>query len=256
MYLDGWKAVTIHADRMPWDLAARRPFEDDVWELYHLDEDFSEANDLADEQPDKLEELKAAWDEEAFKYNVYPLHDDVLARLTNVVKQFAPIRDEYVYYAPGAIRISEPYSPPVKNRSHSITAYADLSDGASGVLVAAGGIYGGYALFVKDGLLVYEYNAYNEDRYQVRSSSRLPAGEVELRAVYEAGENLTATVTLFVNDEQVGQGEIGRSIPGTYSLSETFDVGQDTGTPVSRDYDREESVFSGTLDRVVIRIED
>jgi arylsulfatase len=252
MYLDGWKAVTIHGNRMPWMVGGTFPFEDDVWELYHVAEDFSEANNVADQFPEKLEELKAAWDDEAWKYNVYPLYDDIAARLTNVAQRYAPNRREFVFYPPGAVRIAEPYSPQVKNRDHTITAYADIpTGGASGVLVASGGIYGGYALFVANDRLVYEYNAYNEDRFQIRSNRPLPRGEVELRAVYEVRENQTGTVTLYINGQQVGSGEVGRTHPGQFSLSETFDVGQDTGTPVSKDYTRE-NVFTGILDRVVI----
>jgi arylsulfatase len=210
---------------------------------------------VADEFPEKLEELKAAWDEEAWKYNVYPLYDDVAVRLTNVAQRYAPNRSEFVYYPPGAVRIAEPYSPQVKNRDHTITAYAEIpAGGANGVLVASGGLYGGYAFYVADNRLVYEYNAYNEDRFQIRSDRPLPRGAVELRAVYEAHEDGTGTVTLYVNGQQVGSGDVGRTHPGQFSLSETFDVGQDTGTPVSRDYTRD-NAFSGTLDRVVISME-
>jgi arylsulfatase A-like enzyme len=255
MYLDGWKAVTIHGNRMPWIIAGTFPFEDDVWELYHVAEDFSESTNLADKYPKKLEELKAAWDEEAWKYNVYPLYDDIASRLSNVVKQFAPLRPEYVFYPPGAVRIAEPYSPPVKNRNHSITAYTAIpEDGASGVLACSGGLYGGYTFFVSGNHLVYEYNAYNEDRYQVKSQKALPTGEVELRADYEAVGRQTGQVTLYVNGEKVGEGTVDRTMPGTFSLSETFDVGTDTGTPVSRDYTRDNAKFTGRLDRVVIRL--
>jgi arylsulfatase len=255
MYLDGWKAVTIHGNRMPWIIAGTFPFENDVWELYHVDEDFSESNNLAEKYPEKLEQLKKAWDEDAWKYNVYPLYDDIAARLSNVVKRYAPIRDEYVFYPPGAVRIAEPYSPPVKNRNHSITAYADIpEDGTAGVLACSGGLYGGYTFYVVNNHLAYEYNAFNEDRFKIKSSKPLPDGEVELKAVYEATGKTTGTVTLFVNDEEVAQGEVGRTIPGTFSLSETFDVGDDTGTPVSKDYTRENAGFSGKLDRVVVSL--
>jgi arylsulfatase len=252
MYLDGWKAVTIHGNRMPWDFAGVYPFEDDVWELYHVAEDFTESNNLAGKNPEKLEELKAAWDEEAWKYNVYPLYDNLKARVANVTKIYAPQRSEFVYYPPGAVRISEPYSPPVKNRDHTITAYAEIPDGgASGVLVAAGGLYGGYTLFVQDNRLVYEYNAYNEDRFIITAEAVLPKGEVELKAVYDVNEDKTGTVTLFVNGTQVGQGQVSRTQPGQFSLYETFDVGEDTGTTVSKSYTRE-NAFSGNLDKVVV----
>jgi arylsulfatase A-like enzyme len=254
MYLDGWKAVTIHGNRMPWIVAGTFPFQDDVWELYNVAEDFSESNNLADQYPEKLEELKAAWDEEAWKYNVYPLYDNLAARIADATRHYAPNRNEFVYYPPGAVRISEGYSPPVKNRDHTITAYAEIPEqGAKGVLVAAGGLYGGYAFFVDDNQLVYEYNAYDEDRYQIRSGGILPVGEVELRADYQVTGPGTGLVTLYVNGDQVGQGAVNRTMPGQFSLSETFDVGEDTGTSVSKDYDRENE-FSGVLDRVVISL--
>ncbi|MCL7964081.1 MAG: sulfatase-like hydrolase/transferase [marine benthic group bacterium] len=255
MYMDGWKAVTIHGGRMPWDFAGTYPFEDDVWELYHVDEDFTESNNLAEEFPEKLAELQAAWDEEAWKYNVYPLYDDIGARFNKVAQIYTPQRSEFVFYPPGAVRISEPYSPPVKNKDHSLTAYAEIPrGGANGVLVAAGGLYGGYAMYVADNRLVYEYNAYNEDRFLVTSSTDLPGGEVELKAVYEVNEDKTGTVTLFVNGEQVGQGPVNRTHPGQFSLSETFDVGEDTGTPVSKNYTRD-NAFSGNLDRLVVALD-
>jgi arylsulfatase len=255
MYLDGWKAVTIHGGRMPWIIAGTFPFEEDVWELYHVAEDFSESNNLADEYPEKLKELQAAWDEDAWKYNVYPLYDDIAARLSNVVKQFAPIRPEYVYYPPGAVRIAEPYSPPLKNKNHTFTAYAEIPEGgANGVLVCSGGMYGGYTFYVVDNRLAYEYNAFNEDRYKIKSDRPLPTGKVEMKAEYEAINNQTGKVTLFVNEEKVAEGMVSRTMPGTFSLSETFDVGDDTGTPVSKDYTRENARFSGNLDRVVVTL--
>ena len=126
MYLDGWKAVTIHGNRMPWDGNKTSSFDDDVWELYNIKEDFSEYNNLADEYPEKLEELKKAFDEEAFKYNVYPLYDNIIARLKKANEVYVPKRDKFIFYPPGAIRIPDAYSPPVKNKDHSITAYVEL----------------------------------------------------------------------------------------------------------------------------------
>ena len=107
---------------------------------------------------------------------------------------------------------------------------------------------------MKDNKVVYHYNAYNEDRFSIMGARPLPAGEVVIEAKYIAGDNMTGTVTLSVNGEEVGHGEVTRTVPGTWSLSETFDVGQDTGTSVSKDYDRDNEL-SGNLDRVVIRID-
>ena len=102
--------------------------------------------------------------------------------------------------------------------------------------------------------MVYHYNAFNEDRFSIEGARPLPAGEVVIEAKYVAGDTVLGTVTLSVNGEEVGRGEVTRTVPGTFSLSETFDVGQDTGSSVSKDYDRDNE-FSGNLDRVVIRID-
>jgi arylsulfatase len=106
---------------------------------------------------------------------------------------------------------------------------------------------------VKDDRLVYEYNAFNEDRSIIESNGPIPEGEVELQAVYDANDDMTATVTLYVNGEKAGQGPVNRTHPGQFSLSETFDVGEDTGTPVSKNYTRE-NAFNGDLDKVVVAL--
>jgi hypothetical protein len=123
MYKDGWKAVTIHGNRMPWIVAGTFPFDKDVWELYNLNEDFSESEDLSARNPAKLEELKTLWDEEAWKNNIYPLNDDAAARIAKQFKRSFDERSVYAYYWPGAQRIPEAVSAPIKdnfahNRNH------------------------------------------------------------------------------------------------------------------------------------------
>ena len=112
VWADGWKAVTLHANRMPWDLNMTSPFDDDVWELYHVAEDFSGANDLAAEHPDKLAELQQLFEEQAEKYNVYPLYDDMIARIGKQQDRLFKGMTEFTFYAPGATRIAEKASPP------------------------------------------------------------------------------------------------------------------------------------------------
>ena len=114
IYQDGWKAVTIHGNRMPWNLASVSPFENDVWELYNLEEDFSQSNNLADEYPEKLAELKALFEAEAEKNNVFPLDGDLGPRLAAMQARAAPQDEELVYYPPAAIRVHESVAPPVK----------------------------------------------------------------------------------------------------------------------------------------------
>ncbi|NND16393.1 MAG: sulfatase-like hydrolase/transferase [Eudoraea sp.] len=255
MVLDGWKAVTIHGKRMPWIGSSVSDFDDDEWELYNLEEDFSESTNLASEYPEKLEELKAEFEKEAYKYNVFPLYDDIIARIKKANEVYAPQRDEFVYYPPGAIRIPDAYSPPVKNKNHSITAHANITENTTnGVLLATGGIYGGYTFFVKDNKLYYEYNAFNEDRYQVVSDVNIPKGEVEMKAVYKANaEEKTAVVELYINGEMVGEGTVDRFMFASYSISETFDVGVDMGSSVSKEYTRDNE-FSGELHKVIVKL--
>ncbi|MEK6237506.1 MAG: sulfatase-like hydrolase/transferase, partial [Planctomycetales bacterium] len=158
IWSDGWKAVTLHAKRMPWDLNKVQPFEQDEWELYQVSEDFSESTNLAKEHPEKLEELKKMFEEEAWKYNVYPLYDDMIKRVARQQDRLFGDQKRFVYYAPGAVRIAEKASAPVKNRSHVIETTLDLTGDEQGVLVAVGGMTGGFTMFIKDGKAFYDYN--------------------------------------------------------------------------------------------------
>jgi len=158
IWVDGWKAVTLHANRMPWDVNVVLPFDQDEWELYHVAEDFSESANLAAQHPEKVEQLKAIFDEEAWKYNVYPLYDDMIKRIGAQQDRLFGDQKEFVYFAPGAIRIAEKSSAPVKNRAHTIETRLDLDGSEEGVIVACGGMTGGYTMFIKDGQVVYDYN--------------------------------------------------------------------------------------------------
>ena len=167
IYQDGWKAVTIHGNRMPWNTNSVTPFEDDVWELYNVNEDFSESNNLAEQYPEKLEELKARWDELAWENNVYPLYDDMIQRLAKQQGRLFGDRKEFTYYYPGAQRIAEKASAPVKGRSHTIETTLKLTGSEEGVIVACGGFTGGYTLFIKNNKLYY-VNIPQYSRHQVK----------------------------------------------------------------------------------------
>ncbi|HUT10056.1 MAG TPA: arylsulfatase [Thermoguttaceae bacterium] len=253
IWADGWKAVTIHGHRMPWDINVVIPFDEDVWELYHVDEDFSEAHNLAAEHPEKLEELKKLFDEQAWKYNVYPLYDDMIMRLARQQDRLFGDRKVFTYFAPGAVRIAEKASAPVKNRSHSITTELELTGGEEGVIVACGGFTGGYTMFIKDNKLYFDYNYYNGVYYTLESPP-LPAGPVELKFHFTKTGEYQGTGELFVDGEKVDEVDMPAMHVSTFSLSETFDVGQDTGTPVSTLYEGH-FPFQGGLDKVVIELE-
>lgn len=254
MYKDGWKAVTIHANRMPWNIAGAFPFEKDVWELYNLNEDFSETNNLAAKNPQKLEELKKLWDEQAWKNNVYPLYDDAGARIAKQFSRAFGDRKSFTYYAPGAERIAEAVSAPIKNKSHTIETTLDLKGDEEGVIVACGGVNGGYTLFIADHKLHYGYNHFNAERYEVVSPV-LPSGKVDIKFNFIKTGMLKGTGELWVDGKKVAEGSIDKTVSGTFSLSETFDVGVDNGTPVSNNYKAKDHFpFTGQIDKVVITL--
>ncbi len=252
---DGWKAVTLHGQRMPWEIGSVSPFEEDVWELYHVAEDFSESTDLAEQNPEKLKELLKAFDEEAWANNVYPLYDDMLKRLTGMQDILFGDKKEFIYFAPGAFRIAEKASAPVKNRSHEIVTTVDLQGGEEGVIVAVGGMTGGFSMYVKDGRLHYDYNYLDGVHYHLKSPV-LPVGETELKFNFIKTIEFGGTGELYVNGELVDSTEMPRMHISTYSLAETFDVGRDTGTQVDPNYEGSPFVFTGELDRVFVNLKD
>ena len=254
IWVDGWKAVTLHAKRMPWDVNVVLPFEQDEWELYHVAEDFSESTDLADQYPEKLEELKEIFDEEAWKYNVYPLHDDMITRLAKQQDRLFGDQKDFVYYYPGAVRIAEKASAPVKNRPHTITTTLDLKGDEEGVIVSVGGMTGGFTMFIKDGRLCYDYN-FLDGVYYTLQSPPLPKGKTELKFNFIKTKEFGGTGELYVNGKKVDEADMPQMHISTYSLAETFDIGRDTGTQVSKLY-ADPFPFRGALDRVVIRLTD
>jgi len=252
---DGWKAVTLHGNRMPWVIAGTFDFDEDVWALYNIREDPGEANDLAAKHPEKLAELKKKWEAEALKYNAYPLYDDIAARIANITSISGAPKNTCTYYPPGAEFINESLSPPVKNRSHTITASMETDGKTDGVIAAAGGYSAGYTLYVEDHIVTNSYNAFDEDYHTVKANQPLVAGKHEVKFVYEVvpaadkGQP-TDKGTLMIDGEQVGQATIGRTVPGMYSVSESFDVGADNGGSVARKAYTSPFKFSDTLDWV------
>jgi arylsulfatase len=254
MWSDGWKAVTLHAKRMPWQINVIQPFEDDEWELYHVAEDFSASTNVAAQYPEKLEELKKMFDEDAWKYNIYPLYDDMLKRLAVQQDRLFGDQKEFIYYAPGAFRIAEKASVPVKNRPHTIVTKVDLQGGEEGVIVAVGGMTGGFTMFIKDSRLYFVYN-FLDGVYYTLKSPVLPGGMTELKFNFIKTKEFGGTGELYVNGKKVDEIDMPRMHISTYSLAETFDVGRDTGTQVSKLY-TDPFPFNGKLDRVVVTLTD
>ena len=255
MYHDGWMISAIRGE--PW--VSEPPPVDLLnmpWELYHVEEDFSQANDLAQENPEKLEELVKLFFAEAARYQVLPLDGRKTARL-NVDNRPSLTQGRTKFTYPNRLRLPEGASPDLKHKSHEIIADVTIPEGgAEGMLVTQGGRFAGYGLYIKDGKLVYHYNLAGVERYTVTSDKPVPSGDLKLRAVYKSDADKPfagADVTLYVDDQEVGAGRVEKSIPNRVTLDETLDTGFDTGTPISEDFEVPFK-FTGRLKTVTIEL--
>jgi arylsulfatase A-like enzyme len=262
IYKDGWMASTTPL-RLPWVTSGYEPSPDDFkWELYHVSEDFSQANNLAEKNPEKLRELQDAFDVEARKYSVYPLDSSAAPRLDPRIRpSLTRGRSEFTYY-PGMIRIPEGSAPNFKNQSWVIAAELTIPDkGASGVLATMGGRFGGWALLMQDSRpqFIYALSNQPQHKFRIASDQPLPAGNHVVRFNFKydgGGIGKGVTGTLLVDGKPVAEGRIPQTIVARFSLDETFDIGQDTGTPVVEDYvDKMPFAFTGTLKKVIVVLE-
>jgi arylsulfatase len=259
IYKDGWMASTTPL-RLPWVTFGQEPNPDDFkWELYNINEDFSQANNLAAKNPDKLKELQAAFDVEAKKYNVYPLDSSFASRADPAIRpSLTRGRSEFTYHS-GMVRIPEGSAPDFKNKSWTIAAEVTIPEsGAQGVLATIGGRYGGWALLMRDNKpqFAYAYSNQPDHKYVITSDQPIPAGSHLIRVKFDydgGGIGKGATGTVLVDEKQVAQGKIPRTVGVRFSLDETFDVGADMGTPVLEDYaEQMPFTFTGTLKKLVV----
>jgi arylsulfatase len=262
IYKDGWIASTTPL-RLPWVTVGQEPNPDDFkWELYDVSSDFSQANDLAAKNPEKLKELQAAFDVEAKKYNVYPLDSSFASRVDPAIRpSLTRGRNEFTYY-PGMVRIPEGSAPDFKNKSWSVGAEVTIPEkGASGVLATIGGRFGGWVLLLQDSKPEFVYAVSNqpEHKFRVASHQPLSPGNHVVRVDFKydgGGIGKGGTGILLVDGKQVGQGAIPQTLMVRFSLDETFDVGEDTGTPVVEDYaEKMPFAFSGTLKKLIVVLE-
>ena len=227
------------------------------WELYHVAEDFSEAVNLAEKEPGKLRELQLLFYAEAAKYNVLPLDDTKVERMdVSIRPSLTRGRTEFTYYE-GTNRIPEGAAPDIKNKSFRITAEVVLAKGdEQGVLVTQGGLSAGYALMFKAGKPLFHYNFGNVAHFEIAAKDALPAGKHTVVFDFKwdgGGIGKGGAGTLSVDGKPVAQGRIGATMPGRFSFDETFDIGEDTGMPVSEDYDVP-CKFTGKIDRVIVNL--
>ncbi len=237
------------------------PFADDTWELYDTNSDWSQAHDLAAEMPEKLDELKALFMEEARKYNVLPLDDRRVERFnSDLAGRPVLIAGNSQLLFGGMGRLTENSVVNVKNKSHSVTAELTVPEGgAEGVIVAQGGAFAGWSLYAKDGKPKYCYNLFGLQRFHVEGDTEIPPGahQVRMEFAYDGGAlGKGGTVSLYVDGEKCGEGRVEGTVPMIFSADETCDVGSDTASPVSDDYTSEGSRFNGTVGWVQIDVDE
>ncbi|WP_454621796.1 arylsulfatase [Bradyrhizobium cenepequi] len=269
IYHDGWMACARHA--IPWKTAgAKPPLADDVWELY-APGDWTQADDIAAKNPQKLWELQQLFTIEAAKYNVFPLDDRVAERLNSDLAGRPDLlagKTSMTLY-PGMTHLNENTVPNIKNKSYKVIAEIEVpkeavtvgaagrGNSVSGAIVAQGGRFAGWSLYMKDGVPVHCYNWFDMQRTYVRGTQPLPPGKHTLRYEFAydgGGVGKGGTGTLFVDDRQVDQKRVEKTVPFVFSGDDFMDIGNDTGAPVVEDYGTPKGRFTGKINWVRIDI--
>jgi arylsulfatase len=260
IYHRGWMAVTRHGSQ-PWVAAGvPPPLSEDVWELYDTSRDWTQAQDLAAQMPEKLAELKRLFDVEAAKYNVFPLDDRKGERADpDLAGRPQVLHGSTQLLYPGMRRIQGSAVINTKNKSHSVTAELEIpKDGADGVIVAQGGSTGGWSLYAHEGKLKYFYNFLGMLMFEVTAQAPLPPGihQARMQFTYDGnGMGKGADVKLFVDGGEVGKGRLDRTHALLFSMDEALEVGCDLGEPVSPDYAPRGNRFNGKVHWVQIDVD-
>jgi arylsulfatase len=256
IYHDGWVASTIH--KTPWG-PPLNTLEKDVWQLYNVNTDFSQANDLASSNPDKLKELQALFITEAKKYNVLPIDDRFVERINPAIAgrpDLMGARTSLTLY--DGMCVAEMAGINTKNVTYTIKADVELPNATTdGVIIAQAGRFGGWSLYMKGGKLKHEYNYLGLERTNISSSKAITAGHHTLKFEFKVDEPKAGsggTCALYVDDVKVSEGKIPKTVPYGFSADEGINVGADHETPVSEDYKQDDNKFSGKLHSVTVEI--
>lgn len=256
IYNDGWVAATRHS--IPWLMVANPPLSKDVWELYHVADDFSEANDLAAKNPAKLKELQDLFMKEAARNHVLPIDDRRSERFDASIAGRPDLmggRTSLTVY-PGMIGITENAFINVKNRPYTITVPVELQDSnTNGVIIAQAGAFGGWVLYMKDGKIHHEYNYFGVERTNIGSPAPVAAGKhvIKYEFVPDAAKpGSGGKCVLYIDGQQVADGHIPKTQPFAFSADEGTDVGMDGETAVSNDYKQGDNKFTGKIVKVTI----
>ena len=255
IYHNGWVACTRHST--PWVLTPTLPpFTEDVWELYHVDKDFTEANDLAASNPEKLKELQKLFEEEAIRNHVYPIDDRRSERFDAAIAgrpDLMGTRTQLVLYE-GMEGIAENAFINIKSRSFTITADVDIPANANGVIISQAGRFGGWSLYMKNGKINHEYNFFGVESTRI-SAPTLKPGKHTVKYEFIAAEKKPGTggkCLLYVDGNKVAEGRIPKTQPFMYSADEGIDVATDNETNVSRDYAEGNNRFTGKIHRITV----
>jgi arylsulfatase len=259
IYHDGWFARTIH--KAPWETKGRHPFNEDVWQLFNVKDDFSLARDVAAANPDKLKELQARFLKEAETNHVLPLDDRMFERAiaADVGRPDLMAGRTSITLAEGMTGMMENTFLSVKNKSSTITAEIEVPEaGANGTLIAQGGRFGGWSLYVKDGVPAYDYNFLGLSRNTIAATTKLKPGKAVIRYEFTyagGGPGKGGKGVITVNGEKVAEGVIDHTQAAIFSADETADVGIDLGTPVVEAIGCEhKSKFTGKIPRITVEV--
>ena len=258
IYQDGWFAGTIH--RAPWEPLPRGKLQDDKWELYDTHQDFSLANNLATTNPEKLKAMQDVFMSEAIKNRVLPIDDRVFERVNAETAGRPDLMGgrTSLTLSEGMVGMSENVFINIKNRSLSMTADVEIPQGGSdGVILAQGGRFGGWSLYVKDGKPTYCYNFLGLQQTKVAAPQALTVGKATIRMDFDydgGGVGKGGTASLLVNGEKVASGRIERTQPAIFSADETAGVGVDDATPVTTDYKERDNGFTGKILKVTVEV--
>ena len=260
LYHDGWIA-SVFGPRPPW-VPGNPPGihewtpDNDKWELYNLQEDWSQANDLADKMPEKVAQMKEMFAIEAARNNVLPVGGGLWVPVMHPELRISTPYKEWTF-AGDITRMPEFCAPALGNKNNVVTIEADIPASANGVLYALGAFSAGLTCYVKDGTLCYEYNLFEIQRTNIRAKEKLPAGKVRIEvetayAVLKPAGPLN--VTMRVNGKVVAEGKVPVSAPLLFTANDCFDIGTDLGSPVALDYfDKAPFKFNGAIDHVHVK---
>ena len=256
IYHDGWVACTRHS--IPWLMVQNPPLKDDVWELYNVNEDFSEADNLAAKNPDKLKELQKIFNEEAAKNHVFPIDDRRAERFDASIAGRPDLmgkRTSLTVYE-GMTGLMENVFINTKNRSYTITADVELANAnTNGVIISQAGRFGGWSLYMKGGKVHHEYNYFGLERTNIGSTKPVTAGKhvIKYEFVFDGGKpGSGGKCALYVDDQKVAEGRIPKTQPFVFSADEGVDVGMDGETAVSNDYKEGDNKFTGSIHKVTV----